>query len=60
MKEEIDSSDKYRWEQRILKDLPIEVEKHVRGVLSVELDKLRHELGIQTNNVGEQLMSLKA
>lgn len=46
-------------EQRIIKELPIEVEKTVRDTVNVELHRLRAEMNLQTNNVAEQLILLK-
>ncbi|CAD8059352.1 unnamed protein product [Paramecium sonneborni] len=49
-----------RIEQRIIKELPIEVEKTVRDTINVELHRLRQEMNLQTNQVSEQVVSLKS
>ncbi|CAD8144324.1 unnamed protein product [Paramecium pentaurelia] len=49
-----------RIEQRIIKELPIEVEKTVRDTINVELNRLRQEMNLQTNQVSEQVVSLKS
>ncbi|CAD8053212.1 unnamed protein product [Paramecium sonneborni] len=50
---------KSRIEQRIIKELPIEVEKTVRDTINVELQRLRQEMNLQTNQVSEQVVQLK-
>ncbi|CAK75208.1 unnamed protein product (macronuclear) [Paramecium tetraurelia] len=50
---------KSRIEQRIIKELPIEVEKTVRDTINAELQRLRQEMNLQTNQVSEQVVQLK-
>lgn len=46
-------------EERLTKELPAEISKHVRSTVNDELLKLRTEFNIQNNQLSEQVISLK-
>ncbi|KAM3133378.1 hypothetical protein pb186bvf_014539 [Paramecium bursaria] len=48
-----------RIEQRIIRELPFEVEKTVQNTINVELQRLRQEMNLSTNQVSEQIVQLK-
>ncbi|KRX04602.1 hypothetical protein PPERSA_04417 [Pseudocohnilembus persalinus] len=59
LKELREIEDQILLEQKIISELPMEVTKQVRNTVNKELLKLRHELNLQNNNIGEQLMNLR-
>ena len=46
-------------EQRVIKELPIQITMQVKDAVTGELIKLRNEMNFQQNSLGQQLLALK-
>ena len=59
MKDEKELQERSKIEQRILTELPIEVERKMQGQLNLELERMKKELHFQQNVISEQILNLK-